>query len=86
MTNTKELRAQMARYGDTGQSLADAMNVALSTISKKINNEREFTQKEIDFIKRRYNLTPDDVDLIFLPKALPKGNLKQHKEGVKKWK
>lgn len=65
MTNTKELRAQMARYGDTGQSLADAMDVALSTISKKINNEREFTQKEIDFIKRRYNLTPDEIDLIF---------------------
>lgn len=70
MTNTKELRAQMARYGDTCQSLADAMNVALSTISKKINNEREFTQKEIDFIKRRYNLTPDEVDLIFFAQSV----------------
>lgn len=65
MTNKNELKAQIVRHGDTHQSLADAFGCAISTISKKVNGERDFTQTEIDFIKRRYDLSPDEVDLIF---------------------
>lgn len=65
MTNKNELRAQMARHEDTNQSLASALDIAISTISEKINGKRDFTQKEIDFFKRRYNLTPEEIDVIF---------------------
>lgn len=70
MTNRNELRAQIVRHGDTNQSLADAFHYAVSTISKKVNGERDFTQTEIDFIKRRYKLTPDEIDLIFFTQTV----------------
>lgn len=62
----KELRIHMVKYGDTQETLANAMEISLSRLNAKINcNGAEFTQKEILFIKHRYNLTASDVDAIF---------------------
>ena len=57
----------MILFGDTQESLAAAMNLALSTLNAKINNYRGscFHQSEIAFIKERYNLTGNDIDEIF---------------------
>lgn len=63
--NKNELRAQMARHGDTGQTLAEALNIAVTSMSEKLNGKRDFTQSEISAIKRRYSLSPDEVDAIF---------------------
>ena len=63
--NKNELRAQMARYGDTGQTLAEALGMAINTLSEKMNGKRDFTQSEIRAIKQRYNLSPEEIDLIF---------------------
>lgn len=63
--NGNELRAHMARHGDNSQTLAKALNLSLSAFSMKINGKRNFTQREIAFIKKRYDLTPDEIDLIF---------------------
>ena len=63
----KELRIHMVKYGDTQETLANAMNISLSRLNAKINcNGAEFTQNEILFIKQRYNLSASDVDAIFL--------------------
>ena len=59
--------SKMKLFGDTQQILAEAMNMSLSRLNAKINETdgAEFTQSEITFIKIRYHLTAEDVDLIF---------------------
>lgn len=65
--NKKYLRSKMVLYGDTVNLLAKYLCISSSRLSAKINeyDGAEFTQKEIDAIKCRYNLTADEVCLIF---------------------
>jgi predicted transcriptional regulator len=63
--NKKELRAEMARHGDTNESLADYLGISAAAFSKKINAERDFRQTEIARIILRYSLTAEDVGRIF---------------------
>lgn len=65
--NTNELRAEMARHGDTGVTLAEYLGIARNTFSAKLNsaNGAEFTQGEISMIKERYNLSAAAIDEIF---------------------
>ena len=72
--NKKELRAFMARYGDTGETLSEALGIASGTLSGKLNGWRDFTQTEIAIIIRRYLLTPEDVIRIFF---CPSGVVKE---------
>ena len=60
-----ELRAEIARNGDTCESLAKALGITLTSFSKKINAKNDFKQSEIRAIMTRYNLGPDDVVKIF---------------------
>lgn len=60
------LRSKMTLFGDTSLSLAEALNLHRNTMSKKLSSECEFTQSEIAFIKKRYNLTDEEVSKIFL--------------------
>lgn len=55
----------MKLYGETGYILAEALGISANTLSKKINNKAEFTQSEIDKIKKKYDLTPAEIDSIF---------------------
>ena len=65
--NTNKLRAKMALYGDTGNTLSEAIGLSPQRFSAKINdNNAQFMQGEIQIIKDRYNLTPKEVDEIFL--------------------
>lgn len=60
------LRSIMVLYGDTNKDLADYLGKTEQSVSNKINeNGTEFKLCEIRLIKRRYNLTADQVDLIF---------------------
>lgn len=63
--NKKELRARMARYGDTYTSLAIALGISYAGFYNKINGKTTFTQREIQVIKERYNLSAEDIDNIF---------------------
>lgn len=64
--NKRELKAVMVRNGDTGSSLAAWLGMARSTFSQKLNeNGSVFTQREMSAIKRRYNLSADEMDMIF---------------------
>lgn len=55
----------MVLHGDTQRTLAEALEMAELTLSKKLNEKNEFTQSEIKAIKKRYNLKPEEVDAIF---------------------
>jgi hypothetical protein len=58
----------MKLFGDTQESLSEALNLSLARTNMKINGTdgAEFTSSEIVIIKTRYNLTAEDVDEIFL--------------------
>lgn len=54
--------------GDSLDSLAKAMGLHPHTLymkSRSGDSKQQFTQREIAFITKRYNLTPDDVVKIF---------------------
>lgn len=65
--NAKLLKSKMVLFGDTNTTLAAALNISTTRLSAKINetNGAEFNQSEIKIIKERYDLTNDEVILIF---------------------
>ena len=67
MTNTKLLKAKMVLNGDTIQTLADSLGINRQNASIKINGKRDFKQKEIATIVRRYKLTYAETEAIFFP-------------------
>lgn len=60
------MKSYMARWGDTQNSLARALGISLSCLNAKINGKTDFWGSEIAFIKKRYSLTPLEVNSIFL--------------------
>lgn len=67
MTDKKEFRAEMVRFGDRQEDLARALGISTVTLSAKINGDRDFTQGEITLIALRYGLSAADIMRIFLP-------------------
>ncbi len=67
MLDKNALRSVMVANGDTQATLAAAMGISLSNLNAKINEYRglQFSQFEIDFIRRRYGLSAGDVVRIF---------------------
>ena len=64
--NKNKLESIMKLHGDSGTTLANHLGMARSTFSLKINESgTEFTQSEIAAIKKRYNLSPEEVTEIF---------------------
>lgn len=63
----KRLKAKMIIFGDTGENLAEYLNISRTTLSAKMspNNASDFTRKEIQKIKERYHMTAEEVDNIF---------------------
>ena len=61
-----KFKSAMVLHGDTQGRLAEALEMAQETLSRKLNEQGEFSQSEIKAIKNRYHLTPDEVDAIFL--------------------
>lgn len=57
----------MKKYGDRQEDLAEALNLSLARTNAKINGTdgAEFTQSEIGIIIKRYNLTGEQVNVIF---------------------
>ena len=61
------LQSKMKQFGDTNESLANAIGISASRFSCKLNGRdgAEFTQGEIDDIKQRYSLTAEEVCDVF---------------------
>lgn len=62
-----ELVSVMKKHGDNQADLANYIGISLQRFNAKINEKdgAEFTKGEIQKIKEKYNLTAEDVDLIF---------------------
>lgn len=65
--NKNMFKSKMKLFGDTNASLAAAISISAQRLSAKVNETggAEFTQGEIDKIRIRYDLTPDEVNNIF---------------------
>lgn len=63
--NTNLLKAKIVEHGDTQAQLASAIGISASNLNDKINGKVSFRQNEIASIRNRYNLTSQEVDLIF---------------------
>ena len=62
-----KLKSKMILYGDTGMKLAKVIGISPQTFSAKLNekNGAEFTKSEINKIKERYALSPEEMQDIF---------------------
>lgn len=63
--NTNELKAEIARHGDTMLTLAEKLDISTVSLSLKVNGKRDFRQREIAKIKEIYQLSNDRTDAIF---------------------
>lgn len=61
----KELKVEMLRHGDSGETLAQALDITNVTLSKKMNGASDFTRKEMMQIKERYSLSDERLFEIF---------------------
>ena len=70
--NKNLLISKMKLFGDTQKTLAEALGISLTRLNEKINgsNGAEFRMREITLIKIRYDLTAEEVDLIFFTKKV----------------
>lgn len=64
--NKNRLLSVMKLHGDTMGDVAAYLGIARSTLSSKVNEHgSEFTKSEIASLKQKYNLSAEDVDVIF---------------------
>lgn len=61
----KKLRSIMALHGDRCKDLGNALGLAPSRFSEKINGKKDFKKGEILAMKERYSLSAEDVVAIF---------------------
>lgn len=63
--NKNRLLGVIKSAGDTQQDLADALDQALNTVNSKINGRVEFSRADLQTIKEKYSLSPEEMDIIF---------------------
>ena len=65
--NKNLYRSKMALYGDTNASIAAALGISPQRNSAKVNGTHgaEYDCREIAILKKRWNLSADEVDAIF---------------------
>ena len=66
--NNSKLRGKIRENFGSEYAFGEALGMALSTLSGKLNNKSEFTRSEILSIVKLLNLKKEDVyDVFFLP-------------------
>ena len=63
--NTNELKAAMKRNNDTQEKLAEALGLQVSGVSERVNGKVDFRRTEINIIRERYHLSPEETIKIF---------------------
>lgn len=59
------LRYFMGRHGDNQSTLAKAIGLPQSALSDRMTGKRSFRQDEMNAIRKRYNLTAEELQSIF---------------------
>ena len=68
MFNNSKLRGKIRENFGSEYAFGEALGMALSTLSGKLNNKSEFTRSEILSIVKLLNLKKEEVyDVFFLP-------------------
>ena len=70
--NKNELVSKMKKFGDRNEDLAKYIGISPQRFSAKLNGTggADFTRSEIQKIKERYNLTAEEVDIIFFTQTV----------------
>ena len=63
--NSNRLKGLMREHNETHESLGKALSISRSCMSNKINGKSEFTLGELNLIKRRYQLSIEQMYDIF---------------------
>jgi hypothetical protein len=63
--NKGNMKAAMAKNNDTQEKLAEYLGLQASGVCARINGKVEFRRSEIEAIKKRYNLSPEETMDIF---------------------
>ena len=66
--NVKLLKSKMVLYGDEDfvSAISKLLEISRQTASAKLHGKSNFTQPEIAIIARRYSLSADDIQKIFV--------------------
>lgn len=59
-----KLRGKIREYG-TQEAFADAIGISTVTLSEKLNNKSQFTQKEINKSVEVLQIAPEDIPTYF---------------------
>lgn len=65
MVNSNKLKALMLEHGYTFDQLAKEVGISRTALNNKVNNKISFKLEEVNNIARVFNLTQDDLHLIF---------------------
>lgn len=66
--NNSKLRGKIRENFGSEYAFGEALGIALSTLSGKLNNKSEFTRSEILSIVKLLNLKKEEIyDVFFLP-------------------
>ena len=63
--NSNNLKAAMAKHNDTQEKLAEFLGLQVSGINARINGKIDFRRSEINAIRERYGLSPEETIEIF---------------------
>lgn len=65
--NKNELVSKMKKHGDRNEDLAKYIGISPQRFSAKLNGTggADFTRSEMQKIKKKYNLTSEEMDEIF---------------------
>ena len=65
MVNKNEFRSVMIRHGENQSDVAKWLGMSVANLSKKLNGNGDWTVAQIMCVKKRYDLSPEDIDRIF---------------------
>jgi len=68
--NGQKLKALIVENSETQGVLAEALGLPVSALNARINGHIEFRRSEINTIRERYHLTPEQTIDIFFEKAV----------------
>ena len=63
--NSLEMKVAMKRNKDTLEKLAEVLGLQISGVCARVNGHIEFRANEMNIIRKRYNLSPEEIIKIF---------------------
>lgn len=68
--NTAGIKAAIAKNGETQEKLAKALGLTPAALSKRVNGHMLFNMREVNRIRKRYKLSPEETVEIFFDEAV----------------